>query len=323
MKDMTKILKRAVDNAPSRLALTGTEDLKMIMLKCANVLEFHGEDKEVEAYFKKYAVYEADFVKVALPELYTLIESDVITRKAKAEAKKNKAHHNTVKAIEKKLSIEAQLEKYRKEVAEYNEAHQNDVDFTPKKVMIGYARVSTLHQNLDRQIASLTEAGCGVIFEEKASGKDTERVQFKHMDSLLQTGDVVVIADLTRLARSTANLTSIVEEYNERGIQLKSIKEEWLDTTTAQGKLMFTILSGLAQFERELTLERSKEGIAVAKAKGVKFGKQLQADADIEKAIEMYCNNLGEYTVSEIAEMCNVSRTTLWRRLRDRNLLVK
>lgn len=323
MKDMTKIFERAVKNAPKTIDVTNVKDLKEIILKCANVLEFVGEDKATTTYFKKYAVYEAEFVKVALKDLYPLIEDEVIKRKAKAEARQSKQHHNTVKAIEKKLSIEAQLEKYRQAVAEYNEAHQNDVDFTPKKVMIGYARVSTLQQNLDRQIVTLKEAGCGVIFEEKASGKDTERVQFKHMDSLLQTGDVVVISDLTRLARSTANLTSIVEEYNERGIQLKSVKEEWLDTTTAQGKLMFTILSGLAQFERELTLERSKEGIAVAKAKGVKFGKQLQADADIEKAIEMYQNNLGEYTVSEIAEMCNVSRTTLWRRLRDRNLLVK
>lgn len=323
MKDMTKILQRAIEKAPARLELNGSEDLKMIIIKCANVLEFYEEDKEVLAYFKKWAIYEADFVKMTLPELYKLIEAEVIKRKAKEEAKAGKKHKDTVKSITKKLTMEAKLEQYRKEVAEYNEAHKDDEDFEPKEVLIGYARVSTQEQRLDRQMDALQKAGCEVIFEEKASGKDTERVQFKNMNNLLKAGDVVVVADLTRLARSTANLTSIMEEYGEREIVLKSLKEAWLDTATAQGRLMFTILSGLAQFERDLISERTKEGLAVARQKGKQFGKRLKQDSDIEKAVEMYQNNLGQYTVTEIAEICKVSRTTLWRRLRDRNLLVK
>lgn len=319
MKDMTKIFQRALAKVPAGIETAGTKDLKELLVRVIN----NPEVAEVDAFVKKWGVYEPDFLQATFPEAYKLIEAEVIKRKAKAEAKKGKLHHHTAKAIEKKLTIESQLKKYREEVKAYNEANKDKPGFKEKQVLVGYARVSTKHQNLDRQLKSLTEYGCGVIFEEKVSGKDTDRVVFKHMMSLLEAGDVIVVSDLTRLARSTYHLTGLMQQFEETGVALQSIKESWIDTTSSQGRLMFTIMSGLAQFERELMLERQAEGIEVAKANGVKFGKQLSEDSNLERAIDMYVNNLDNYTVTKIAEINNISRTTLWRKLRDRNLLRK
>ena len=319
MKDMTKIFQRALTKVPAQVETAGAKDLQELLVRVIN----HPEADGVDAFVKKYGVYESEFLKATYPEAYALVEADVIKRKAKAEARKGKLHHHTVKAIEKKLTIESDLKKYREEVKAYNEANKDVPGFKERKVLVGYARVSTKHQNLGRQLKALNEYGCGIIFEEKVSGKDTERVVFKHMMSLLEPGDVIVVSDLTRLARSTYHLTGLMQQFDETGIALQSIKESWIDTTSSQGRLMFTIMSGLAQFERELMLERQAEGIEVAKSNGVKFGKQLSEDANLERAIEMYCNNLDNYTVTKIAELNNISRTTLWRKLRDRNLLRK
>ena len=132
----------------------------------------------------------------------------------------------------------------------------------------GYMRVSTADQNLDRQEQQLKEAGCEKIFFEKVTGTKRNRPELNKMLEFLREGDTVIVTDLTRLSRSTKDLIEIAELIGEKGANLKSLKESWLDTTTAHGKLMFTIFSGLAQFERDLISERTKEGLNVAKKRG-------------------------------------------------------
>ena len=116
---------------------------------------------------------------------------------------------------------------------------------------IGYARVSTNDQNLNRQLDQLFEYGCERIFQEKITGSQKERPELERMIDILRNGDTVVITELTRLSRSVKDLFEIVETIHSRRADIKSLKEPWLDTTTPQGKLLFTIFAGISQFDRE------------------------------------------------------------------------
>ena len=176
---------------------------------------------------------------------------------------------------------------------------------------IGYARVSTEEQNLDRQIDILEQIGCGRIYEEKVSGIKKERPELNKMLDQIRTGDVIIISDLTRLSRSVKDLFSLVEQIEGKGANIKSIKESWVDTTTAQGKLMFTIFAGISQFERDLISQRTIEGLNAARARGKKGGRPKVNDKDIKLAIKMY--NSKNYSISEITKATGVSKTTLYR----------
>lgn len=176
---------------------------------------------------------------------------------------------------------------------------------------IGYARVSTEEQNLDRQIDILKQAGCDRIYEEKVSGIKKERTELNKILDQIRTGDVIIIADLTRLSRSVKDLFSIVEQIEEKGANIKSIKESWVDTTTAQGKLMFTIFAGISQFERDLISQRTIEGLNAARARGKKGGRPKINDKDIKLAVKMY--NSKNYSITEIRKATGVSKTTLYR----------
>lgn len=138
---------------------------------------------------------------------------------------------------------------------------------------IGYIRVSTTHQNTDRQEDSLEQMNVEKVFIEKVSGKDRKRPQLKAMMEFVQDGDVIVVHEISRLARSVTDLYDIAKELKDKGVSLESLKEP-IDLTSATGTLTFGILAVLAQFERELLLERQKEGIAAAKARGKKWGRE-------------------------------------------------
>ena len=137
-----------------------------------------------------------------------------------------------------------------------------------ESIIIGYARVSTIEQNLDRQIDAMKENGAEKIFTEKVTGRKSDRPELLRMMDQLRDGDVVIISELTRLSRSTKDLFAIVDQIQAKGANIKSLKETWLDTTTPHGKLMFTIFAGLSQFEADLTAQRTREGLAAARARG-------------------------------------------------------
>ena len=132
---------------------------------------------------------------------------------------------------------------------------------------VGYIRVSSTHQNTDRQEDSLERMNVEKLFIEKASGKDRNRPQFKAMLEFVQPGDVVVVHELSRMARSVIDLYDIAKELRDKGVELESLTEA-PDLTSATGRLTFGLLAVMAQFERDLLLERQKEGIAAAKARG-------------------------------------------------------
>jgi DNA invertase Pin-like site-specific DNA recombinase len=137
----------------------------------------------------------------------------------------------------------------------------------------GYARVSTNGQDLALQESELLTGGCAKVFKEKASGAKTDRAELAKLIRRLEAGDVLVVTRLDRLARSTRDLLNIVAAIAEREAGFRSLKDTWADTTTPHGRLMLTVLGGLAEFERELIRARTGDGRTRAKARGVRFGR--------------------------------------------------
>jgi resolvase len=150
------------------------------------------------------------------------------------------------------------------------------------KMNVGYVRVSTVEQNAERQTRDLKEnAGVEKVFLDKLSGKDTNRPALQEMLQFVRSGDCVVVSEFSRLARSTRDLLDIIQTLNDKGVSVVSRKEA-LDTSTPQGKLMLTLLAGIAEFERALMLQRQKEGIAIAKEQGKYKGRRQMQKADAE-----------------------------------------
>lgn len=178
-------------------------------------------------------------------------------------------------------------------------------------MIFGYARVSTEDQSLNRQIDILKQVGCDKIYTEKISGIRKDRPELTSLISQLRKDDLIIIADFTRLSRSVKDLFNIVEQIEEKGANIKSLKESWIDTTTAHGKLMFTIFSGISQFERDLISQRTIDGLKASRIRGRKGGRPTKNIDDINLAIKMY--NSKNYSISEIRKATGISKTTLYR----------
>lgn len=183
-------------------------------------------------------------------------------------------------------------------------------------MVIGYARCSTADQNLDWQLDALNKEGCERIYQEKISGTKKERPELGKMLDALRAGDTVVICELTRLSRSTKDLFELVERISNAGANIKSLKEAWLDTTTPQGKLLFTIFAGVSQFERDLTYERTMEGLAAARARGRKGGRPRANSKAISQALALY--DTGDVPIKDILETTGISKATLYKYINQR-----
>lgn len=188
---------------------------------------------------------------------------------------------------------------------------------------IGYARVSTRDQNLDLQIDALRKEGCEKIFEEKASGAKSDRPQLLQMMQQLRQGDVVIVWKLDRLGRSLKDLVQRVTEMQEKGAGFKSLHDH-IDTTTPQGKLTFHLFAALAEFERDIISERTRAGLASARARGRQGGrpKGLSQKAQDKARIAETLYKEQEQTVAEICEYLSISKPTLYRYLRHRGVNV-
>lgn len=188
------------------------------------------------------------------------------------------------------------------------------------RYIYGYARVSTNQQDLSRQIDLLRQYNCNEILTEKITGTKTDRPELDRLKDKARPGDIVVVESFSRLGRSTKNLIDLVNYFEENNIKLISNKEDF-DTSTPQGKLMMTVFQAFSQFERDLIVERTKEGLKSARARGRKGGRPKVKQKQIEKAIKLYKSK--EYSVREIEEMTNISRATLYRYLKKDKELIK
>ncbi len=178
---------------------------------------------------------------------------------------------------------------------------------------IGYARVSTDDQSLDIQIGILRKAGCKKIFEEKRSGVGRDRPQLTKMIKSLKKGDVVVVHRLDRLARSTRILLETIDFISSADAKFLSLSEPWADTTSPAGRMVMTVLSGIAEFEREMIHSRTSAGRAAAKSKGVKFGRPEKLKMEQKRLIVRLAHE-GK-SVSELARTFSVHTATIYRLL--------
>lgn len=176
---------------------------------------------------------------------------------------------------------------------------------------IGYARVSTDDQALDIQIAILKKAGCKKIFEEKQSGIGRDRPQLCQMIASLKKGDVVVVHRLDRLARSTRILLETIDAIASAEAKFLSLSEPWADTTSPAGRMVMTVLAGMAEFERELINTRTSAGRSAAKSRGVKFGRPQKLKPS-QKRLIMRLLKEGQ-PVKEIAHTFGVHTATIYR----------
>ena len=190
-------------------------------------------------------------------------------------------------------------------------------------LVFGYARVSTDGQALEAQLAQLEAAGAakgvpgeggrtgGGVFREKVSGAARDRPQLARLLEALSPGDVVLVTRLDRLARSTRDLLNVLAAIAEKGAAFRSLSDPWADTTTAHGRLMLTVLGGLAEFERELIRARTGEGRARARAAGVKMGRPHKLTPHQRKEARER-REAGE-TLTSIAKSYNVHHATIGR----------
>lgn len=181
-------------------------------------------------------------------------------------------------------------------------------------MLIGYARISTTDQNLDLQIDELKQAGCEKIFSDTASGAKSQRVGLAEALAFARKGDVITVWKLDRLGRSLQHLIEIVKELQEREIGFRSLREQ-IDTTSAGGKLIFHVFGALAEFERELIRERTKAGLASARARGRLGGRPKVIDKKKAKIVaSLYADQ--KNSINEICEMLAISRATFYRHLK-------
>jgi DNA invertase Pin-like site-specific DNA recombinase len=185
------------------------------------------------------------------------------------------------------------------------------IEIDPQSRRLGYARVSTYGQTLDAQLAQLKAEGCSKIYREKASGAQTDRRELQKLLKVVTSGDVVTVTRIDRLARSTFDLFAIVKRIVDAGGQFRSLAEPWADTGTSTGRLMITVLGGLADVERDLIRTRTAEGRSRAKARGQHMGRPPALTP--QQQGEAHKRRQEGATLKELAMSYDVSITTIAR----------
>ncbi len=184
--------------------------------------------------------------------------------------------------------------------------------------LVGYARTSTTDQKagLEAQLRDLDAAGCNKIFQEELSSVSTKRPQLEAALDYIRDGDTLIVTKIDRLARSVADLVRLTEQLRMKGVHLRFLANPEMNTESANGKLMLTVLGAIAEFERDLMLERQREGIAKAKAEGKYKGRKPTARAKSAEVVKMKAEG---QTAEAIAEALHISRASVFRILKEQS----
>ncbi len=193
----------------------------------------------------------------------------------------------------------------------------NNLDLITGGLLIGYARVSTVDQNLDLQRDALQRAGCGQIYEDKASGRaKSNRPELGAALRALRAGDTLVVWRLDRLARSLVDLVQIINELGEKGIGFRSLTEQ-IDTSSVQGRLFLGVFAAMAQYQRDVIHENTMEGLKAARARGRMGGRPSKLGEQEIREIEALLKD-PQITVADVAKRYGVSRATIYNALGDK-----
>ncbi len=179
------------------------------------------------------------------------------------------------------------------------------------RMVFGYVRVSTIQQNTDRQLETLTAYGVDRLFEEHLSGKDLNRPKLQQMLDTLREGDTVVVTSVDRIARSAKDLLNLVDHIHSQGAHFKSLDNN-IDTSKDMGKFILTILAAVAELERATILERQRQGIEIAKREGRYKGRKRKEIQDFEKVYQQWFDH--KISAEQAAKLLDISRATFYRR---------
>ena len=178
---------------------------------------------------------------------------------------------------------------------------------------IGYVRASTTDQNTARQEVLMEELGVEQVYIDRISGKNTERPELKRMMAFVREGDMVIVESISRFARNTRDLLDLVEQLTRKQVEFVS-KKEAIDTTTPSGKFMLTIFGAVAELEREYILQRQREGIAIAKAKGIYKGRKPIQRPEFQQVVALW--RKGTITAVEAMKRLDMKPSTFYRKVR-------
>ena len=182
---------------------------------------------------------------------------------------------------------------------------------------IGYIRVSTAGQNTARQEVLMAELGVEKVFIDRISGKNTDRPELKEMMGFVRNGDTVIVESISRFARNTKDLLELVEQLTAKSVEFVSRKEA-IDTTTPTGKFMLTVFGAVAELEREYTLQRQAEGIAIAKEQGVYKGRKPIVRPEFENVVSLW--RQGKITAVEVMSRLDMKPSTFYRKVKEAGL---
>ena len=180
---------------------------------------------------------------------------------------------------------------------------------------IGYVRVSSFEQNTIRQEVIMQELGAEEVFLDKLSGKNTNRPELQKMITFARKGDTVIVESISRFARNTKDLLTLIDTLSEKGVEFVSKKEN-IDTTTPTGKFMLTVFGAVAELEREYILQRQKEGIAIAKSQGKYTGRKRINCASFDTVYNKW--QAKEISAVEAMKILNMSKSTFYRRVNEK-----
>ena len=184
---------------------------------------------------------------------------------------------------------------------------------------VGYVRCSTLEQNETRQLKMMEEHKVEKVFVDKASGKNTDRKEFKEMMAFIRAGDILIVESISRIARNTRDLLTIVSNLTDKGVEFVSLKEN-IDTATPHGRFMLTVFGALAELERDSILERQREGIEIAKAEGKYKGRKPVAIDEAKFRAVCARWRAGEITAATAMKEVGLKPNTFYRRTKSMNL---
>lgn len=326
MNEIT-ILQNAFKELPEWFETADVETITQLIDKLVMAFEFPTLRSELEDIFIKYAVYVHSHVEKVYPDLYHLIADKPRKRAEKQDisdiyAPKLADYKEGEILVARTPKTDIKRPRTNTEKIMLNDMSNKITELrkTKKKLTIGLVAMRKKDDDLSDIYDKMKD--CDVIFTETRLGIDTERIVTKHALSTLEKGDLLVVNKATDLAKSTTQLFNAIISLSDREVTVMSLEDSWMCTLGDEGTHMINTIRGLAAFEQDLLVERKNDAVRKAQQEGTKFGRSLKEGANIERAIEMYKNNINDYTVTKIAELNNISRATLWRRLRDQNLLV-
>lgn len=319
MKNESKLLQLAFTELPEYVDVEGVNTLEQLIDLIMLWFAYKPQKPVFLPFLVKYGTFLPEYIEQKYPEVYHYIEGEKPAKDVLNYLKNKGATTMTEKDNTQTASVLCERGVIKR-LSEQIKALRKD----KKNLTLGLTVKAHNPAKSEEARQELIDFGCDVIYFETRTGLDTERVMTKALFKELKAGDTLVITQATNIAKSNTVLFKTILSFIEKDINFISMKEAWLQMTSeAERERLKVFMEGMQGFEQDVVVEHKNNAVKKAQAEGTRFGRSLKDNANVERAIEMYKTHKDVYTVSKIAEMNNISRTTLWRRLRDMNLLEK